>query len=170
LVYCYSAGPPLPWHSKMDLAKNRRRRRRRQITADPEDRTPAQSLHFVCHRGAIFQFDECPVVAQMPDGVLPGGIGTPNQEVERFILKSESDFSCGDGTVSLRYPSLNKVFPGIFNRLHLSKGKQNTNRSIYYHAAWKTRDSKGQTEYSSLWNIRNGVRQRKWKCPEPSEL
>jgi len=154
----------------MDLAKNRRRRRRRQITADPEDRTPAQSLHFVCHRGAIFQFDECPVVAQMPDGVLPGGIGTPNQEVERFILKSESDFSCGDGTVSLRYPSLNKVFPGIFNRLHLSKGKQNTNRSIYYHAAWKTRDSKGQTEYSSLWNIRNGVRQRKWKCPEPSEL
>lgn len=129
-----------------------------------------EPLHFLCHRGAIYQFDECQVEAQLSVDLLPGGLGTPSLERERFVLQSESDFSCINGIVSLRYPSLNKVFPGIFSRLHLIQGKQNTGRSIYYHTAWKTRDSKGLTEYRSLWSIRDLVRQRKWQCPNSVAL
>lgn len=130
--------------------------------------TLQEPLHFACNRGAIYQFNECPVVAKMSASSLPSGLGTPEQEVERFLLESASDISRTDDTISLRYPSLNKVFPGIFNRLHLGKGKQNTGRSIYYFAAWKTRDDKGETEYRSLWSIREAVRLRTWKCPDPA--
>lgn len=123
-------------------------------------------LHFVCHRGAIFQFHESPVVARMAVCAIPGELGNSTYEAERFTLEAKEDFSRDGDVVSLKYPSLNKVFPGIFNRLHLGQGKQNTNRSIYYHAAWATQDADGKPEYRSLWSIRDGVRQRTWKCPQ----
>ena len=124
-----------------------------------------EPLHFQCTRGAIFQFQESAVVARMDVRAIPGGIGSPLQEVERFRLETEADFSLDAGRVSLKYPSLNKVFPGIFSRLHLNEGKQNTNRSIYYHAAWASQDEHGLPEYHSLWSIRAGVLQRTWTCP-----
>ena len=64
-----------------------------------------EPLHFLCHRGAIYQFDECQVEAQLSVDLLPAGLGTPSLERERFVLQSESDFSCINGIVSLRYPS-----------------------------------------------------------------
>lgn len=69
--------------------------------------------------------------------------------------------------IHLVYPSLNKVVPGILSRLHLGEGKQNTNRSIYYHAAYQTLGSSGQVEYRSLWSIRDEMIQQTWRCPSP---
>jgi hypothetical protein len=125
-----------------------------------------EPLHFECHRGAIFQFHESAVVARMMTHAIPDWTGDPPQEAKFFVLESEEDLSIGHGWVSLKYPSLNKVFPGIFSRLHVSEGKQNTNRSIYYHAAWATKDATGRPEYHSLWSIRDDVRRGTWVCPQ----
>jgi hypothetical protein len=127
--------------------------------------TLSEPLQFECHRGAIFQFCESAVVARMMTRAIPDWTGNAAQEAKSFVLESEEDLSIDHGSVSLKYPSLNKVFPGIFSRLHVSEGKQNTNRSIYYHAAWATKDANGRPVYQSLWSIRDGVRRRTWMPP-----
>lgn len=129
-----------------------------------------EPLHFACHRGDIFQIVEAQVVAKMHVRSIPGALGTPTEEAERFVLKSSDDITMDGTFIHLRYPSLNKVVPGILSRRHLGEGKQNTNRSIYYHAAYQTVGSNGKMEYRTLWSIRDEMIQQTWKCPSPPTL
>lgn len=124
-----------------------------------------EPLHFACHRGDIFQILEAPVVARMKVSKIPGGLGKPAEEAVRFVLKSPKDIGLDGASIRLAYPSLNKVVPGILSRLHMGEGKQNTNRSIYYHAAYLTQSSGDRPEFISLWSIRDGVIEQTWRCP-----
>lgn len=123
-------------------------------------------LHFTCTRGDTFQLRESKVLIRIAASSIAGRLGNPKQEAERFLLETPEDFSIKADWIQLKYPSLNKAFSGIFSRLHLGEGKQNTNRSIYYHAAWLTSTQNGAPEYQSLWGIRDSVRRHTWKCPD----
>jgi hypothetical protein len=121
-----------------------------------------EPLRFCCNRGDIFEIQESPVIARIEATKIPN-FADLTTEATRFILESKNDIEQHGSSVQLRYPSLNKVIPGVFSRLHMGEGKQNTNRSIYYHAAYRTLDSHGQPQFISMWSIRDGVIDKTWR-------